>query len=217
MATHLTPRPPTSDMAPRDRGHVVYARHQWFSLALFGALSLVAALVFSRWDPSSSSSRWFWIIVGPMAGVVAMFKSQSLFGHEGADRDAGPYVGMLVGTTIGAIVIGSLSLQGWVLPGVFFVIAGFLAFMAWLEQSGVGMTTALTVTVLAATTAVMDLPGSVVNLSLTMGFMFLAASLALLVCRGDEIETSESTAQADPGTEVASAEKGPPADEAVES
>ncbi len=192
MATHLTPRPPVPEDAVRDRGHVVYARHQWFGLAMFGALSCIAALIFSRWDPSTTSSRWFWIIVGPMAGIVAMFRAQSMFGHEGADRDAGPYIGMLVGTTIGAIVIGSLSLQGWVLPGVFFVVAGFLAFMAWLEQSGIGMTTALTVTVLAATTAVMDLQGAVVTLSLTIGLMFLASSLALLICRGGEIDLSEA-------------------------
>ncbi|MEM7322756.1 MAG: hypothetical protein AAF531_06700 [Actinomycetota bacterium] len=193
MATHLNARPPVPEDTVRDRGHVVYARHQWFGLAMFGVLSCVAALVFSRWDPSTTSSRWFWIIVGPMAGVVAMFRSQSLFGHEGADRDAGPYIGMLVGTTIGAIVIGSLSLQGWVLPGVFFVVAGFLAFMAWLEQSGIGMSTALTVTVLAAATAVMDLPGSVVTLSLTIGLMFLASSFALLICRGPEINRSETS------------------------
>ena len=114
----------------------------------------MAAIVFSRWDPATTDSRWFWVIVGPLAGVVAMFRSQSAFGNQGADRDAGPYIGMLVGTTIGALVIGVLALEAWVLPGVFFVVAGFLGFMAWLEQSGIGMTTALTVTVLAMASAV---------------------------------------------------------------
>ncbi len=158
------------------------ARHQRFGLAVFGALSLVAALVFWRWDPTTTDSRWFWVVVGPIAGVVAMFKSQTMFDNEGADRDAGPYIGMLVGTTAGALVIGTMSLAGWVLPGVLFFMAGFVAFMAWLEQSGIGMTTALTVTVLAAATAAAAVQGSVVLLSILIGVMLLAGSLALIVC-----------------------------------
>lgn len=183
MATQINTRPPVSEPFP-DRGHVVYARHQWFGLAVFGTLCCVAAVVFSRWDPTTTDSRWFWVIVGPLAGVIAMFRSQSMFGDEGADRDAGPYIGMLVGTTIGALVIGMLALEGWVLPGVFFAVAGFLAFMAWLEQSGIGMTTALTVTVLAVSTAAAILEDSGVTLSLMIGVMLLAGSLALVVCHG---------------------------------
>ncbi len=167
-----------------DRSHVVYARHQWFGLAVFGSLCCLAALIFARWDPTTTDSRWFWVIIGPLAGLVAMFRSQSLFDCRGADRDAGPYIGMLVGTTIGALVIGTLALEGWVLASVFFVVAGFLAFMAWLEQSGIGMTTALTVTVLAAASAVAALQESVVLLSLLIGMMLLAGSLALIVCHG---------------------------------
>lgn len=187
MATHINPRPSNSSNIA-DRSHVVYARHQWFGLALFGALCCVAAVVFSRWDPTTTDSRWFWVIVGPLAGVVAMFRSQSMFGSEGADRDAGPYVGMLVGTTIGALVIGMLALEGWVLPGVFFAVAGFLGFMAWLEQSGIGMTTTLTVTVLAMASAVALLQDSGVLLSLLLGIMLLAAALALYVCHNDTAE-----------------------------
>lgn len=188
MATQLNPRPSAASPPMRDRSHVVYARHQWFGFAVFGTLSLIAALIFSRWDPTTTDSRWFWVIVGPIAGVVAMFKSQTVFNNEGADRDAGPYIGMLVGTTVGALVIGMLSLDGWVLASVFFFVAGFLAFMAWLEQSGIGMTTALTVAVLAAATAVADVEGSVVVLSLMIGVMLLASSLALIVCADQSLD-----------------------------
>ena len=181
MATQASPRPSNAP-AVQDRSHVVHARHQWFGFAVFGTLSLVAALVFARWDPTTTDSRWFWVIVGPIAGVVAMFRSQTRFESEGADRDAGPYVGMLIGTTVGALVIGVLALDGWVLPSVFFFVAGFLAFMAWLEQSGIGMTTALTVTVLSAATAVAAIQGAVVMLSLLIGVMLLSSSLALIVC-----------------------------------
>lgn len=182
MATHTNPRPPAGSNSLQDRSHVVYARHQWFGFAVFGTLSLVAGMIFSKWDPTTTDSRWFWIIVGPIAGVVAMFKSQTLFDNEGADRDAGPYIGMLVGTTAGALVIGVIGLDGWVLPSVFFFVAGFLAFMAWLEQSGIGMTTALTVAVLAAATAAATLQGSGVLVSLLIGVMLLSSSLALIVC-----------------------------------
>ncbi len=181
MATHTNSRPPGSSESLQDRGHVVHARHQRFGFALFGALACLAALVFAKWDPTTTDSRWFWIVVGPIGGVIAMFKSQTLFGAEGADRDAGPYVGMLIGTTAGALVIGVMALEGWVLPGVFFVVAGFLAFMAWLEQSGIGMTTAMTITILAAATAVSDIGGSVVLLTLLIGVMLLTSSLALAI------------------------------------
>ena len=113
MVDQPNPLPPALDTI-EDRAHVVHARHQWFALALFGTLCCVSALVFARWDPTTTDSRWFWVIVGPLAGVVAMFRSQSLFGHAGADRDAGPYIGMLVGTTIGALVIG-VWVARWVL------------------------------------------------------------------------------------------------------
>ncbi|MGI9597415.1 MAG: hypothetical protein ACR2QK_14725 [Acidimicrobiales bacterium] len=188
MATQINPRPPAPSDPVQDRSHVVYARHQWFGFAVFGTLSLVAALIFSQWDPTTTDSRWFWVIVGPIAGVVAMFKSQTIFDSEGADRDAGPYIGMLIGTTVGALVIGMLALDGWVLPGVFFFVAGFLAFMAWLEQSGIGMTTALTVTVLAAATAAADVQGSVVLLSLVLGVLLLSSSLALIVCADHSVD-----------------------------
>ena len=181
MATHTNSRPPGASDSLQDRGHVVHARHQRFGFALFGALAILAALIFAKWDPTTTDSRWFWIVVGPIAGVVAMFKSQNMFGTEGADRDAGPYVGMLIGSTAGALVIGVMALEGWVLPGVFFAVAGFLAFMAWLEQSGIGMTTALTITILAATTAISDLGGSVVLMTLMVGVMLLASSFALAV------------------------------------
>ncbi len=184
MATQLNPRPSAPEPI-EDRSHVVYARHQWFGMAIFGALCCIAAAVFARWDPTTTDSRWFWVILGPLAGVVAMFRSQSRFGSEGADRDAGPYIGMLVGTTIGALVIGMLALEGWVLPGVFFAVAAFLGFMAWLEQSGIGMTTALTVTVLAVASAAALLPDSGVLVSLLLGIMLLAGSLAMVVCHGD--------------------------------
>lgn len=188
MATHINSRPPGASDSLLDRGHVVHARHQRFGFALFGALACFAALIFARWDPTTTDSKWFWVVVGPLAGVVAMFKSQTLFGSEGADRDAGPYVGMLIGTTAGALVIGVMALEGWVLSGVFFAVAGFLAFMAWLEQSGIGMTTALTITILAATTAIADISGSVVLLTLMIGVMLLASAAALTIDEEDDLD-----------------------------
>lgn len=188
MATQINPRPPGTSATLQDRGHVVHARHQSFGFAVFGLLCCVAALIFSRWDPTTTDSRWFWVIVGPAGGVVAMFRSQTMFGNEGADRDAGPYIGMLIGTTAGALVIGVLTFEGWVLPGVLVTVAAFLAFMAWLEQSGIGMTTALTVTVLAAATAIADLNSSGVLLSFLVGIMLLSSALALSV--GSETEVT---------------------------
>ena len=157
------------------------ARHQWFGFTLLGAVCCFSAFVFSQWDPSQSEGMWFWIIVGPLVGVVAMFRSQSEFGGEGADRDAGPYVGALVATTLVGILIGVLSLDTWILPGVLLLAAGIVAVMAWMELSGIGMTTALTVAVLAATTASVAVSGSAVLLSFVIGLTLLTSALALTI------------------------------------
>ena len=57
-------------------------------------------------------------------------------------------------------------------------------YMAWLEQSGIGVTTALTVTVLAMTSSAALLAESNILLSLLIGIMLLSGALALTVCHG---------------------------------
>ena len=184
MAIQHVSAPAPSSVTDDDRSQVVLARNQWFGLTLLGAVCCCSAFVFAQWNPTQSEAMWFWIVVGPLAGVVAMFRSQSDFGGVGADGDAGPYIGALVATTLVGILIGVLSLDSWILPGVLLVAAGIVAVMAWMELSGIGMTTALTVAVLAATTASVAVAGSTVLLSFMIGLTLLTSALAVTVGTG---------------------------------
>lgn len=181
MAIQTEPRSTAFIDEADNREEIVYARHQWTGLALYGALSCVAALVYLRWDPGSTQSKWFWLIAGPLVGIVAIARSQTVFGDEGVDRDPGPYIGIFVGSTLGALVVAAFSFDGWILPGVFFIVAMFISFMAWLEQSGIGMSSALSISVVAAAVGVADLNDSVVPISLAIGLMLLSGAMALVI------------------------------------
>lgn len=161
--------------ADADRSTVVRARQQIFGFTVLGALCCLAAAVFTRWNPQQDPGRWFWSIVGTMTGVICLFRAQRAHGGAGADRDASPYYGMFAGVTSGALLLMVLSVDGWVLPGVFFVMAAVLAFMAWIEQSAIGMTAAVSVAVLSAGSGV-----AVLNDTTAVGFGSLALGLMLL-------------------------------------
>ena len=164
-----------------ERRLVVRARHQVFGFALLGLLCCLAALVFSRWSPREDPGRWFWSIGGSLAGIVCLVKAQRVHGGAGADRDASPYYGMFAGVASGALLLMVFSVDGWILPGVFFLMAAVLAFMAWLEQSAIGMTAAICVAVLSAGSGVAVLNDTTaVGLgSLGLGVMLLTAALAM--------------------------------------
>ncbi len=188
MGTHpgFSPATPADHVDPdfgieMDRAAVVRARHQVFGFVLLGVLCCLAAAVFTRWSPHQDPARWFWSVVGSLAGVVCLVKAQRVHGGVGADRDASPYYGIFAGVTSGALLLMVLSVDGWVLPGVFFVIAAVLAFMAWIEQSAIGMTAAVSVAVLCAGSGVaaLDDTAAVGLGSLGLGLMLLTAAVAM--------------------------------------
>jgi len=164
-----------------NRSLAVRARQQVFGFTTLGVLCCLAALVFSRWSPEQDPGRWFWSIVGSMAGVICLFKAQRSHGGVSADRDASPYYGIFAGVTTGAVLLIVLSVDGWVVPGMFFVIAAILAFMAWLEQSAIGMTAAVCVAVLCAGSGVAVLDDAVAAGlgSIGLGVMLLTAAVAM--------------------------------------
>lgn len=164
-----------------DRRAVVRARHQTFGFTALGALCCLAAAVFARWNPQEDPGRWYWSIIGTLTGVLCIIKAQRAYGGTGADRDASPYYGMFAGVTSGALLLMMFSVDGWVLSGLFFVMAAVLAFMAWIEQSAIGMTAAVCVAVLSAGSGVAGLNDTtaVEFGSLALGAMLLTAAVAM--------------------------------------
>ena len=164
-----------------DRRTVVRARQQVFGFTVLGVLCCLAAAVSTRWSPDQDPGRWFWSVVGTLAGVVCLLKAQRVHGGVGADSDASPYYGIFAGAMSGALLLMVLSVAGWVLPGVFFVMSAVLASMAWIEQSAIGMTAAVCVAVLCAGSGVAVLNDSTVAGfgSLALGVMLLTAAVAM--------------------------------------
>ncbi len=166
-----------------DRALAVRARQQIFGFALLGVLCCAAAVVLSRWSPHDDPGRWFWVVAGSLIGVVCLVNSHRVHGGRGADRDASPYYGIFAGVTSGALLLLLLAVDSWVLPGVFVVMATVLGFMAWVEQSAIGMTAAVSVAVLGAGSgiAVLGEPLAVGLGSLGLGLMLLAAAASLRI------------------------------------
>jgi len=186
-----TERAKQSDHGVDDR-LAARARHQQFGLLILGGILCLAAIVFARWDAQEQTGRWFWLTIATATSVVCLMRSQRRHGGIGADRDASPYYGIFAGVTSGAVLLMLLTVEGWVLLGVLFTMAGVLAFMAWIEQSAIGMTAALCVSVLAAGygVSVLNDPASTTLGSLAIGVMLMVGAAALTpIDRGSEVNT----------------------------
>lgn len=164
-----------------DRAAVVRARQQVFGFTLLGTLCCLAAVVFTRWNPQEDPGRWYWSVIGTLVAAVCLVKAQRVHGGAGADCDASPYYGMFAGVASGALLLMVFSVDGWVLPSVFFVMAAVLAFMAWVEQSAIGMTAAVCVAVMSAGSGVAVLDGTTAAGfgSFALGLMLLTAAAAM--------------------------------------
>lgn len=165
------------------RSAAVGARHQGFGFIVFGLLALVAAVLYTGWEPGDPSGRWFWIIVGPLAGSIALFHAHRRFSGVGADRDASPYFGLFGGAVFGSMVLAASTVEGWVLTGIFFAVAVVLTFMARVERSTIGMTAALAVAMMAAATGASGLDSSVGWVLTAIGLMWISAAGALRLGR----------------------------------
>lgn len=155
------------------------ARFQSMGFALFGALALVAAVIFSQWDGTGPAAHWFWIVVGPLAGAACLFVAHRRYSGVGIDRDASPYFGLFGGAVFGSVVLAATTVEVWVLTGIFFAVAAVLAFMARLERSTIGMTAAVSVAMLTAATGASGLDTWVAQTLAAIGIMWVAAAGAL--------------------------------------
>lgn len=182
----LTVKPSLRPSAAGDdeaRSGAIGARHHVFGFTVFGLLALIAAVLYSRWDPGDPGGRWFWIIVGPIAGSAALFQAHRRFSGFGADRDASPYFGLFGGAVFGSVVLAASTVEGWVLTGIFFSVAAVLTLMARVERSTIGMTAALSVAMLAAATGASGLESSVGWALTAIGLMWISAAGALRLGR----------------------------------
>lgn len=175
------PSPPSGHH--KTPSEAVGARHQGFGFAAFGLLALIAAVLYTRWDPADPGGRWFWIIVGPIAGSAALFHAHRRFSGIGVDRDASPYFGLFGGAVFGSVVLAASTVEGWVLTGIFFAVAIVLTLMARVERSTIGMTAAVSIAMLAAATGASGLDSSVGWALTAIGLMWISAAGALSLGR----------------------------------
>jgi|GEM_PF-3885221 len=159
---------------------VVYARNQITALGMFGALAMIAGLVFSQWNPTSTASQWYWVAVGPLAGLIVMMNAQSKF-KEMANVSSGPYMGVFIGSVSGCFVVALLVRQDWMVPASLLVVTILLSFLAWFEQNGLGMTAAVVVAALTGLTAASTLGQDSALISACIGLVMVTAAASLKV------------------------------------
>ncbi|MDH3296344.1 MAG: hypothetical protein OER95_18645 [Acidimicrobiia bacterium] len=157
------------------------ARHQAIGLLLLGGLLCLTALAFGRWETGHGMARWWWLIAATAVSVTCLIHSHRRHRGIGADRDASPYYGLFAGVTSGAVLLTLLAVQSSVLLGVLFTMAAVLGFMAWIEQSAIGMTAALCQAVLSighGFASLSDGPDAGYG-TLAVGLMLLAGAAAV--------------------------------------
>lgn len=157
----------------------IKARYQSFGLMVYGALLLIGAVVFAVWDPADSGSRWFWVIAGPLAGLVVLTRSDlDLTADAGVDRP-GAYIGVFVGAAILAVVLALFDLSPWVLPSMLFGLALVVAYLALVERTRIGVSTSMAIAAMAAALGVSTVGSGAAVMSAVMGAMFLSGAAAL--------------------------------------
>ena len=171
----------TGDWSVPRRPSVIQARYQVFGLSTLGVVCCAAAAISATWNSEPNPGRWFWLTAGTAAGVVCLIRAQRVHGGAGADRDASPYYGIFAGVISGALLVTVLTVDVWILTAIFLAMATVLAFMAWIEQSAIGMTTALSVSVLAIGSGLSSLHDTfwVAVGSLSVGVMLLVAAAVM--------------------------------------
>lgn len=158
---------------------VLYAKNQRLSFLVFGALCLAAAVVFAVWDPLTTDSSWFWFVAGPLAGFFIVLNSHKTFVGHGNDTNPGPYMGIFLGSVAGCFAVSASIQQAWVVPAALMAVAVILLFLAWFEQSGVGMTVAVVIALLTVATAASTLAESAVPVTAMFGLLLISAAVAL--------------------------------------
>ena len=150
------PQPPLAEAAAESQfvemkpQAAAKARHQRFGLVTLGVLLCLAAVVRNQVGADQGAERWLWLASVTVVSIVCLVRAHRHYGGVGADRDASPYYGIFAGATSGAVLLTLLTVDGWILVSVVFAMAAVLAFMAWIEQSTIGMTAAMCVAVLCA-------------------------------------------------------------------
>jgi len=155
----------------------IHARYQILSLAVFGALAMVASLIFSVWSPVDTNSKWFWIVLGPTAGLILMFNAQKKLTSHAANNP-GPYMGIFIGSISGCFIISYIVNKSWMVPASLLIVAVLLAFLAWFERNGLGMTSAIVVGTLTGLTAASNLTTDSALITASLGLVLVTGAAA---------------------------------------
>ncbi len=155
----------------------VYARHQSYAMLMFGIASIVAAGLFYFLDPQTTVARWYWVLAGPALGFLVMYRAQA---HWQCKELAGPYLAVFTGGVAGCFVMAMAVQSSWIVPASLLLVGVALAFLAWFEQNGLGMTAAVVVAILAGVTSASTLLLDASLISGLFGSFLLLGGASLL-------------------------------------
>lgn len=159
---------------------LVSASYQKFSLIIMGMYTFFSSLVFYYYNPTEYASiGTMLLLVGPAVGMFVIVKSQSIFNARGADVNPAPYIGGFAGVSA-LCLLAALYIEQWWFVGMLLVVSSMVVgFLAWFEQSGIGMSAAISMSAMAAIACIAGLGSGAFLVSLLFSAMLFTAVLAL--------------------------------------
>lgn len=108
-----------------DRPQEIMNRGHWFPMAAFGLLSIIAGVIFTSWDPNTTSSWLVFAIGAPIAALATMAWFSAL-GERSGVRPTNPwkYPVLALVCFMGCGAVGVFVSEQWVLAGIL-VVVGF--------------------------------------------------------------------------------------------
>ena len=128
----------------------LHANSQGFVLSIFGYLFALAAMFSLVFASDHLFNRWIWVIFGPVAAYKAVETARCRY----KATEVNTYVAVLLAGLVGCGVIAGLVRQAWVVPTSLLVLAAVIGFMAWFEENSIGVTGAISLSLLSAGTSI---------------------------------------------------------------
>lgn len=146
----------------------------WFPMVLFGVLGVLAA---AFCGDGGVGVGLFWLVAGPIGGVLTSLHYQRRAVTTGAGMRGGPYWAVAAGIFVGAWLAGASDSSRVETAGPMVAVAlGYLVF-ARLERSWPVAVSSGVLAAVAVAVAIADVGHSCLVLSLTFGTLFAATGL----------------------------------------
>ncbi len=178
-AEYLTELAPAlAEGLPTTTVYVLRARSQCVAFAAFGVFFNLLGVSFVLWGRDAGSSRGLALVLALLASCVAVGNPRAAERPDAGGNPTSSYALVLCGAVVVAVVLALFEPDTWAIPGVLLCLAAAVAYLAALERTQVGMSTALAIAAFAAGFALSTMSQAAL-LAACLGAMLLSAAVAL--------------------------------------